>query len=147
MKRLILTVGILAAVVVAQGAVAGPSLLRVAPSELNFGTRAVGTETIRTARITNQGSSPIFVTFDIVSMPDDFGFEAPGFTCPPAGGFLLGPGESCDATAAYRPSAFFAGEPETAAVRVVASDPSSGAVLDSQLLRMTGTGRLAGAGS
>jgi hypothetical protein len=144
MKRLILTVGVLAAVA-APTAVAEPSLLRVAPAHLNFGTRPVGTETIRSARITNQSSSPVLVTFDIVSMPDDFGFEAPGFTCPPAGGFVLAPGESCEATAAFRPTEFFAGEPETAAVRVVASDPSTGAVLASQLLTMSGTGRAVGA--
>jgi hypothetical protein len=122
-------------------ALADPSLLTIAPTQLNFGTRSVGTETIRSARITNHGGSPVLVAFDIVSMPDDFGFEAPGFTCPPAGGFVLAPGESCEATAAFRPTEFFAGAPETAAVRVVASDPSTGAVLASELLTMTGTGK------
>jgi hypothetical protein len=140
MKRLILTLAIVAAAA-APAAVASPPILRVAPTTLNFGTRAVGTETIRSALITNSSASPVLVTFDIVSMPDDFGFEAPGFTCPPAGGFVLAPSESCEATAAFRPSEFFAGLVQTAAVRVVASDPSTGTVLASELLRMTGTGK------
>jgi len=140
MKRLILTLAIVVAAA-APAAVASPSVLRVAPTKLNFGTRPVGTETIKSAVITNRSASPILVTFDIVSMPDDFGFEAPGFTCPPAGGFVLAPGESCVATAAFRPSEFFIGLQQTAAVEVVASDPLSGAVLATELLTMTGTGR------
>ena len=140
MKRLILTLALLAAAA-APIAVADPSLLKVAPAQLNFGTRSVGTATIKSALIANRSASPVVVTFDIVSMPDDFGFEAPGFTCPPAGGFVLAPGESCVATAAFRPTELFAGDPETAAVRVVASDPSTGAVLTSELLTMTGTGK------
>ena len=102
---------------------------------------AAGTETIKSATITNASDSPVVVNFDIVSMPDDFGFEAPGLTCPPAGGFVLAPGESCVATAAFRPSEFFIGLHQTAGVQVVASDPSTGAVLASQLLAMSGTGR------
>ncbi len=140
MKRLILTLALFAAAA-APIAVADPSLLKVAPAQLNFGTRSVGTATIKSALIANRSASLVAVTFDIVSMPDDFGFEAPGFTCPPAGGFVLAPGESCVATAAFRPTEFFAGDPETAAVRVVASDPSTGAVLASELLTMTGTGK------
>jgi hypothetical protein len=140
MKRLVLTLALVTAAA-APTAVADPPVLRVAPSNLNFGTRAVGTETIRSATVTNASGSPILVSFDIVRMPDDFGFEAPGFTCPPAGGFVLAPGESCVATAAFRPSELFAGEPQTAAVRVVASDPSTGAEVASVLLTMTGTGK------
>ena len=140
MKRLILSLAMVTAVA-APTAVAHPPILRVAPPSLNFGTRAVGTETIRSALITNGSASPIFMTFDMVSMPDDFGFEAPGFTCPPAGGIVLAPGESCVATAAFRPSEFFAGEPQAASVQVVASDPSTGAALASLLLTMTGTGK------
>jgi hypothetical protein len=140
MKRLILTLAIVVAAA-APTAVADPPILRVAPANLNFGTRPVGTATIKSALITNGSASPVLVTFDIVSMPDDFGFEAPGFTCPPAGGFVLAPRESCVATAAFRPSEFFAGLHQTAAVQVVASDPSTGAVLASELLTMTGTGK------
>ena len=140
MKRLILTLAMLTAAA-APTAVADRPVLRVAPANLNFGTRAVGTETIRSALIANGSDSPIYMTFDIVSMPDDFGFEAPGFTCPPAGGIVLAPGESCEATAAFRPSEFFAGEPQTASVQVVASDPSTGAALAGVLLTMTGTGK------
>jgi hypothetical protein len=140
MKRLILTLAIVAAAAVPTAA-ACPTILRVAPATLNFGTRAVATETIKSAWITNGSASPVLVSFDIVSMPDDFGFEAPGFTCPPAGGFVLAPGERCKATAAFRPSEFFAGLVQTAAVRVVASDPSTGAVLASKLLTMTGKGK------
>jgi hypothetical protein len=140
MKRLVLIFALFAAAA-APAAVAASPILKVAPDQLNFGTRPVGTETIKSAVITNRSASPLLVTFEIVRMPDDFGFEAPGFTCPPAGGFVLAPGESCVATAAFRPSEFFAGERQTAAVRVVASDPSTGAVLASVLLTMTGTGK------
>jgi hypothetical protein len=140
MKRLILTLAIVMAAA-APTALASQSTLRIAPTKLNFGTRPVGTETIKSALITNRSASPVLVTFDIVSMPDDYGFEAPGFTCPPAGGFVLAPGESCVATAAFRPSEFFTGLHQTAAVQVVASDPSTGAVLASELLTMSGTGK------
>ena len=75
-------------------------------------------------------------------MPDDFGFEADGYTCPPAGGFGLAPGESCVATAAFRrPSELFAGDKQTAAVRVVASNPSTGVEITSKLLELSGTGK------
>jgi hypothetical protein len=140
MKRLILTLALLGAVA-APTAVAGPSILRLAPAKFNFGTRPVGTENIKSALLTNTSASPVLVTFDILSMPDDFGFEAPGLTCPPAGGFVLAPSESCVATAAFRPSEFFAGLHQTAAVAIVASDPSTGAVLDSETLTMSGTGK------
>jgi hypothetical protein len=142
MKRLVWVVAMLAAVAAPSAGAEAP-VLSIAPAHLSFGTRLVGTETIRSAWITNRSSSPVLVTFDVVSMPDDFGFEAPGFTCPPAGGFVLGPGENCIATAAYRPTEFFAGELETASVRVVASDPSTGAEIASELLTMSGTGRIA----
>lgn len=82
--------------------------MKLSPEQLNFGTRPVGMETIKSAAITNRSDSPLLITFDIVSMPD-VGFEAPCFTCPPEGGFVLAPGESCKATAAFRPSEFFAG--------------------------------------
>ena len=141
MKRLILTLAIVMAAA-APTALASQSTLRIAPTKLNFGTRPVGTETIKSALITNRSASPVLVTFDIVSMPDDYGFEAPGFTCPPAGGFVLAPGESCEATAAYRPTEFFAGTTETAAVDIVASDPSTGTVLATETLTMRGTGRI-----
>ena len=140
MKRLILMLALLA-VAAAPSAVAVAPVLKVTPSQLNFGTRPVGTETIKSALLTNRSASPILVTFEIFSMPDDFGFEAPGFTCPPAGGFMLAPGESCVATAAFRPSEFFAGHVQTAAVRVVASDPATNVELASVLLTMSGTGK------
>jgi HYDIN/CFA65/VesB-like, Ig-like domain len=141
MKRLILTIALFAAAAAPTAAAESP-VLKLSPEQLNFGTRPVGTETIKSATITNRSDSPLLITFDIVSMPDDFGFEAPGFTCPPAGGFILAPGESCKATAAFRPTEFFAGDRQTAAVRVVASDPSNpGAVLGSELLTLSGTGK------
>jgi hypothetical protein len=140
MKRVICAVAVLAAVAI-PAASADPPVIQLAPAHLSFGTRPVGTETIKSARLTNRSDSPVLITFDIVSMPDDYGFEAPGFTCPPAGGFVLAPGESCEATAAYRPTEFFAGTTETAAVDIVASDPATGTVLAAETLTMKGTGR------
>jgi hypothetical protein len=55
---------------------------------------------------------------------------------------VLNPGESCEATAAYRPSEFFAGSLETASVGVVATDPATGSVVASEVLSLSGSGRL-----
>ena len=121
---------------------ARPSILRIAPPAVHFGTKAIGSFTILGTTITNSRSSSVRLLVSIESMPDDFSFGMlPGSTCPPFEPALLGPGESCRAVVGFRPSDYFAGQEQHARLRATAADPGTGEVLESVLIEWTGTGR------
>jgi hypothetical protein len=50
----------------------GAGHLRASPKRVNFGTKAVGTFTIKGSTITNTGSSDVLVQTSAVRMPDQF---------------------------------------------------------------------------
>jgi hypothetical protein len=137
----------LAAVVVGGGvgsaATAGETaLLRATPKRVNFGTKAVGTFTIKGSTITNTGSSDVLVQTSAVRMPDQFSWGLlPGQTCPIFSPEILPAGASCDIVAAFRPEDFFIGLEDMAVLQVTATDPSTGATVDTVLVEFRGVGK------
>jgi hypothetical protein len=137
----------LAAVVVGGGvASAAPAdetaLLRAAPKRVNFGTKAVGTFTIKGSTITNTGSSDVLVQTSAVRMPDQFSWGLlAGQTCPIFSPEILPAGASCDFVAAFRPEDFFSGLEDMAVLQVAATDPSTGATVDTVLVEFRGVGK------
>lgn len=120
---------------------APPGMLRVAPPTVHFGTKQVGTFTLKGAVITNASSRPINMFVAIDSMPDDFSFGLwPGSTCDPFQPAPLAPGDSCKAVVGFRPSDFFTGHEQHAALEAIATDPDTGEVLETALIDFFGTG-------
>jgi hypothetical protein len=116
-------------------------ILRVAPPTVHFGTKQVGTFTLKGAVITNASSRRINLFVAIDSMPDDFSFGLwPGSTCDPFQPAPLEPGDSCKAVVGFRPSDFFAGHEQHAALAAHASDPDTGEVLETVQIEFFGTG-------
>jgi hypothetical protein len=135
------------AAIAAAFAVAAPpavasDLLRVTPPRVQFGTKQVGTFTLKGATVTNASSSAVNVLVTVVAEPDDFSFGLlPGSTCPVFAPAPLAPGEKCQAVVGFRPSEFFAGREQVATLLVTATDPVTGAVLDTVLIDFVGTGK------
>jgi hypothetical protein len=116
--------------------------LRAAPPEVQFGTLQVATFTLRSGTVTNRTGAAVQVLATAVLMPDDFSFGLlPGSTCPVLEPAVLADGESCDVVVGFRPSEFFAGSRQTAAVALTARDPLTGEVVDTIVVEFQGTGR------
>lgn len=118
------------------------SALKASPKRVNFGTKAVGTFTVKGATITNTGGSAVLVQTSAVRMPDQFSWGLlPGQTCPIFSPELLAPGDSCDIVTGFRPEEFFAGLEDTAVLQVTATDPTTGATVDTVLVEFRGVGK------
>jgi hypothetical protein len=130
-------------VVAASGvASAAPSVLRASPSTVRFGTRPVGSITLKSTRLTNRSDATFNVLVTVAALPDDFSFGLlPGSDCPVFDPAPLAPGESCNAVVQFRPTEFFAGAEQTATLVATATDPAGGAELASISINFTGTGR------
>jgi hypothetical protein len=146
--KVALTACLAAVVVVAGGGVASAApadetaLLRASPKRVNFGTKAVGTFTIKGSTITNTGSSDVLVQTSAVRMPDQFSWGLlSGQTCPIFSPEILPAGASCDIVAAFRPEDFFIGLEDMAVLQVAATDPSTGATVDTVLVEFRGVGK------
>jgi hypothetical protein len=138
------TFALVAALTFASGSTAAGSdeVLRVTPPAVKFGTKPVGTFTLKGARVANVSSSTVNVIVTILAEPDDFSFGIlPGSTCPVFGPAPLEAGAACDAVVGFRPSEFFAGHEQVASLLVTATDPVSGAVLDTETIDFTGRGK------
>jgi hypothetical protein len=121
------------------------SLLKATPKRVNFGTKAVGTFTLREATITNTGSTDVLVQTSAVRMPDQFSWGLlPGQTCPIFIPAILTGGESCDVVVGFRPEEFFVGLEDTAVLQVAATDPVTGSTLDSVLIEFRGVAKTSG---
>ena len=119
-------------------------VLRVTPPTVKFGTKPVGTFTLKGARIANVSSSTVNVIVTILAEPDDFSFGLlPGSTCPVFEPVPLDAGAACDAVVGFRPSEFFAGHEQVASLLATATDPILGAVLDAETIDFTGRGKSA----
>jgi hypothetical protein len=126
----------------ATSASVGHDVLRVTPSAVKFGTKPVGSFTLKGARVTNVSSNTVNVLVTILYEPDDFSFGLlPGSTGPVFDPAPLAPGASCDAVVGFRPSEFFAGLQQLAALLATATDPTSGEVLASERIDFTGRGK------
>jgi hypothetical protein len=118
------------------------SVLRASPKHVNFGTKAVGTFTVKGSTITNTGSSDVLVQTSAVRMPDQFSWGLlPGQTCPIFSPEILAAGSSCDIVAAFCPEDFFVGLEDLAALQVTATDPSTGATVGTVVVEFRGVGK------
>jgi hypothetical protein len=108
---------------------------------VNFGTKPVGSFTVKTGTVTNTSSEPINLDIDIVKDWDDFSTGLTGTTCSFFLPQLLIPGESCVLLVGFRPSEGFVGLKQDQILLVTATDPATGAVLDSVRLTFFGRAR------
>jgi Abnormal spindle-like microcephaly-assoc'd, ASPM-SPD-2-Hydin len=143
MRRVVLLVS-LVTLLAPSSASAAPSLLSVSPQRVNFGTKAVGTTTFKTITVTNTSSSSLIVSIT-GGLPDDFGWGPLSLEqdlCVFSGGEVLAPGDTCQIFVRFSPTEFFVqfGR-QTGTLEVTASDPSTLAILQSTVIRITGTGR------
>jgi len=125
---------LVAAVLVAMGVPAAPSSassteIKVAPKEIAFGTRTVGTDYYDGVKVTNVSGRPLQVLVE-AGLPDDFGFGfMPGSTCPVlTPGEVMDDGESCRAVVRFSPTAFFAGWLQMGTLTITATDTTTGSV-------------------
>lgn len=130
----------------ATAAAASSTIIRVAPKQVAFGTRAVTdppTDYYDGVKITNASDRTLQVKVE-AGLPDDFGFGLmPGSTCPvfdtdPP----MAPGDSCRALVRFTPTAFFAGWEQTGTMIITATDPVTGELVIRLEVPVTGTGKL-----
>jgi hypothetical protein len=130
----------------ATAAAGSGTVIRVAPKQIDFGTRAVTdppTDYYDGVKITNASGR----TLDVIvadALPDDFGFGLmPGSTCPV---FDTDPpmasGTSCRAVVRFSPSAFFVGWHQTGTLTITATEPATGELVTSVEVPISGTGKL-----
>jgi hypothetical protein len=115
-------------------------VLHVTPQTVNFGTKPVGSSTFKDTTIKNVSSTTVNLIVTVAREPDDFAFVTLT-TCPVFEPAPLGPGESCDAVMRFSPSEFFAGQAQLAQLQAQATDPATGAVLETVLIDFTGRGK------
>jgi hypothetical protein len=134
---------IIAALAMPASAAAAASPLSVSPHRLTFGTKAVGTTTFKTVTVTNTARQSVLVAMT-GGLPDDFGWgpvDIEQDLCVFSGGEILAPGASCAAFVRFSPTEFFAGWRQPGTLEVTASDPATLAVLQTTVVKITGTGQ------
>src|SRR5919197_2533223 len=138
MKRLLLAVSV-SFLVLAPAAPATKSALDITPQQLKFGAQPFGSTTRLTLTITNTSSQPLFVSVEEISVPDTFSPGQTGSTCVLFEATPLEPGESCSHIVDFfaDPSPTFAGR-QTGALGVSARN-EQGVLVDSQIVKMSGT--------
>jgi hypothetical protein len=148
MRSLLALGGALVAIAVAAApaAAANRAVIKVAPKEIDFGTRAVTdppTDYYDGVKVTNASDRTLDVLVS-AALPDDFGFGLmPGSTCPVFDGDPpMPPGASCRAVVRFTPTAFFAGRLQTGTMTIDATDPATGAAVATVELPISGAGKL-----
>jgi len=139
MKRLLLAVSV-SFLALAPAAPATKPALDITPHQLKFGAQPFGSTTRLSLTITNTSSQPLFVSVEEISVPDSFSPGQEGSTCVLFAATPLEPGETCSHIVAFfaDPSPTFAGR-QTGALGVSARD-GQGVLIDSQIVKMSGTG-------
>jgi hypothetical protein len=127
-------------------AAASGMLIKVAPKQIDFGTRAVTDppkDYYDGVKVTNASGRTLQVLVT-AGLPDDFGFGLmPGSTCPVfSDDPPMGPGASCRAVVRFTPTAFFAGWHQTGTMTITATDPATGVLVTSLDVPISGTGKL-----
>jgi hypothetical protein len=121
---------------------ASTGVLTTKPETVRFGTKPVGSYTLKSATVTNTASQTVNLLVTVVREWDDFQFGLlPGETCPVLEPQPLAPGERCDVVVAFRPTEFFAGVKQDEVLLATATDPVTGEVLDSVQIVFLGKGR------
>jgi hypothetical protein len=120
--------------------------IKVAPKEIDFGTRAItdpATDYFDGVKVTNTTDRTLDVIV-VAGLPDDFGFGLmPGSTCPVfESDPPMPPGSSCRAVVRFTPTPFFAGWLQIGTLTIDARDPATGAVVASVQVPVSGTGKL-----
>jgi hypothetical protein len=121
-------------------ALAAPNVLKVAHA-VNFGTKPVGSFTVKSATVTNTSSETINLDIDVTRDWDDYSTGLTGSTCSFFEAAPLAPGESCVALVGFRPSFDFVGLKQDQILLITATDPLTGAALDSVELFFFGRAR------
>jgi hypothetical protein len=134
------------AIAAAPAAAATRPVIKVAPKEIDFGTRAVtepSTDYYDGVKVTNTSDRTLNVLVS-AGLPDDFGFGLmPGSTCPVFDSDPpMPPGASCRAVVRFTPTAFFAGSFQTGTMIIDARDVVTGALVTSIQVPVSGTGVL-----
>jgi hypothetical protein len=122
------------------------TIIKVAPKQIDFGTRAVTdppTDYYDGVKVTNTSGRTLDVVVE-AGLPDDFGFGLmPGSTCPV---FDTDPPmeskTSCRAVVRFTPTAFFAGWHQTGTMIITATEPATGELVTSVEVPISGTGKL-----
>jgi hypothetical protein len=143
--RAFIAVGVAVAAIVlpATAATAGASEIRVAPKQIDFGTKTVGSDYYDGVKVTNSSRRALRVLVE-AGLPDDFGFGfMPGSTCPVlTPGEVMAAGESCRAVVRFSPSDFFVGWEQTGTMLITATDPSTGDLVRVVEVPISGRGKL-----
>jgi hypothetical protein len=128
---------------VAVSATAADNVLTVTPGTVNFGAKPVGSSSIKSTTITNTSDEPILLTLSLVRSWDDFAGSWIGSTCFLSSGepTLLAPGESCILVERFVPSETFLGIKQDQIWLATATDPVSGAVLETEKIVFFGRAR------
>jgi hypothetical protein len=134
------------AIAAAPASAASGAVIKVAPKQIAFGTKAVTdppTDYFDGVKVTNAADRALQVRV-AAGLPDDFGFGLmPGSTCPvfetdPP----MAPGASCRAVVRFTPTAFFAGWNQTGTMTIDATDLATGQLVASVQVPVSGTGKL-----
>jgi hypothetical protein len=127
----------------AASATAANHVLKVKPGTVNFGAEPFGSETIKGTTITNTGNEPILLMLGLVRSWDDFAGGRVESTCSLTSfePTLLAPGESCTLVEAFIPHEDFAGIKQDQIWLATATDPATGAVLETKEIVFLGRGR------
>ena len=126
----------------AAGATGSGNVIVLAPHHLRFGRVPVGTLVTMTALVVNRSRRTVLVAVEQFTVPDDFSPQQSESTCKLAadGGSSLAPGQSCSEVVLFSPIEFFAGRRERGTIPISATDPQSGALLELETLKLSGTG-------
>jgi hypothetical protein len=125
--------------VLAAGSIAASNVLKVKPGAVNFGTKPVGSSTFKSTTITNTSDETILLTLSLTRSWDDFAGGAVGSTC--TGSDTLAPGESCTLVEKFNPSEGFEGLRQDQIWVATATDPESGAILETEEILFLGRAR------
>jgi hypothetical protein len=127
----------------ATAATARSSEIRVAPKQIDFGTKTVGADYFDGVKVTNSSGRTLRVLVE-AGLPDDFGFGfMPGSTCPVlTPGEVMAARESCRAVVRFTPSEFFVGWEQTGTMTITVTDPSTGGLVRVVEVPISGLGKL-----
>jgi hypothetical protein len=121
-------------------ALAAPNVLKVTHA-VNFGTKPVGSFTVKSATVTNTSSETINLDIDVTRDWDDYSTGLTGSTCSFFEPAPLAPGESCVVLVGFRPSFDFVGLKQDQILLITATEPLTDAALDSVELFFFGRAR------
>jgi hypothetical protein len=136
----VVLVAVVTVVALPVSAPAATKVLRVTPRTANFGSKPVGSESLKSVTVTNSSSETIILDIDLIKEWDDFNTGVAGTTCT-GSDQPLAPGESCEVVVRFNPSEGFEGLKQDQILRATATDPLTGEVLGSVHIVFVGMAR------